>query len=74
MALRLTLATLLVALLVPAGYKPTFLWSFGDGTASVDENPEHTYAAPGTYTVKLVVTDTQGQKGERRRASSLAKT
>lgn len=28
-------------------------WSFGDGTASTAANPVHTYAAPGTYTVRL---------------------
>ncbi|MBL7898713.1 MAG: PKD domain-containing protein, partial [Crocinitomicaceae bacterium] len=28
-------------------------WDFGDGFASTDENPAHTYAAPGTYTVQL---------------------
>jgi gliding motility-associated-like protein len=27
------------------------LWDFGDGTTSVQENPVHTYAAAGTYTV-----------------------
>lgn len=28
-------------------------WSFGDATTSVELNPTHTYAAPGTYTVSL---------------------
>ncbi len=28
-------------------------WSFGDGNTSTDENPVHTYAANGSYTVKL---------------------
>lgn len=28
-------------------------WSFGDGTTSTEENPAHTYAAPGTYRVRL---------------------
>jgi hypothetical protein len=36
------------------------LWDFGDGATSNDENPNHTYAAPGTYTVALTVT---GQSG-----------
>lgn len=36
------------------GYIPGSLqWSFGDGTGSTDENPTHTYAAPGHYTVIL---------------------
>ena len=47
------------------GYKPSSLWTFGDGQTSEDENPQHTYASPGTYTVKLVVTDQQGLKAER---------
>lgn len=28
-------------------------WSFGDGNHSSDQNPSHTYASPGTYTVTL---------------------
>ena len=33
----------------------TYEWSFGDGATSTDMNPQHTYAANGTYTVQLVV-------------------
>ena len=32
-------------------------WYFGDGTTSTATNPSHTYAAGGTYTVKLDVTN-----------------
>lgn len=28
-------------------------WSFGDGTVSTLQNPTHTYAAPGTYAVRM---------------------
>ena len=35
-------------------------WSFGDGTASTLANPSKTYAAAGTYTVTLTVTDNGG--------------
>lgn len=35
-------------------------WYFGDGNTSSALNPVHTYAAPGTYNVKLVVTNTSG--------------
>ncbi|MBN1285424.1 MAG: DUF11 domain-containing protein [Anaerolineae bacterium] len=30
-------------------------WDFGDGETSADQNPTHTYAAGGTYTVTLTV-------------------
>ncbi|MBL7904110.1 MAG: PKD domain-containing protein [Bacteroidales bacterium] len=35
-------------------------WSFGDGTASLDVNPVHTYAVPGTYEVCLTIWDSTG--------------
>ena len=35
-------------------------WDFGDGVTSTAVNPSHTYAAGGTYTVKLTVTDNGG--------------
>ncbi|UOQ75613.1 gliding motility-associated C-terminal domain-containing protein [Hymenobacter sp. 5516J-16] len=33
-----------------------YLWTFGDGTTSTEENPVHTYATPGNYTVTLRIT------------------
>ena len=37
----------------------TFLWDFGDNTTSTLEDPPcHTYASPGTYTVKLTAANT----------------
>ena len=33
----------------------TFFWDFGDGNTSTQENPNHTYAEPGFYTVTLEV-------------------
>ncbi|MCC6462258.1 MAG: PKD domain-containing protein, partial [Saprospiraceae bacterium] len=38
----------------------TLAWDFGDGGTSVDANPTHTYAAAGTYTVKLTATGDGG--------------
>jgi PKD repeat protein len=34
----------------------TYRWDFGDGTASTDRAPVHTYAAPGAYREVLTVT------------------
>ncbi len=34
----------------------SYFWDFGDGNTSTQENPTHTYAGPGNYTVKLRVT------------------
>jgi PKD repeat protein len=38
----------------------TWLWNFGDGSTSTEQNPSHTYANPGTYTVCLNITDDDG--------------
>lgn len=35
-------------------------WDFGDGAVSAQQNPSHNYAAEGTYTVSLTVTDSTG--------------
>lgn len=35
---------------------PVFAWSFGDGFSSAQQNPNHTYAAAGTYPWELTVT------------------
>jgi len=35
-------------------------WTFGDGSTSSATNPSHTYAADGTYTVNLTVSDVEG--------------
>ncbi len=38
----------------------TWLWDFGDGNNSVLQNPIYTYNSPGTYSVSLTVTNSQG--------------
>lgn len=38
----------------------TYNWDLGDGTTSIDENPQHTYTAPGTYTVSLIIVSNFG--------------
>ncbi len=38
----------------------TYLWDFGDGTTSTEENPVHTYPGNGLYTVVLTATNPNG--------------
>lgn len=38
----------------------SWLWDYGDGNISTQQNPNHTYAASGTYTVCLTVTNDCG--------------
>ena len=38
---------------------PTYLWDFGDGTNSTDQNPIHAYTTPGQYTVTITASCTQ---------------
>ncbi len=40
----------------------SWYWEFGDGTTSTEQNPTHAYSSVGTYTVKLTVTDYNGQQ------------
>lgn len=40
-------------------------WDFGDGNTSTDFNPLHTYAAPGTYSVRLRVENAYTNDGVR---------
>ncbi len=43
----------------------SYYWRFGDGNSATAENPTHTYAADGDYSVTLEVTDTAGQTSQR---------
>jgi len=38
----------------------SWLWTFGDGATSTVQNPTHTYAANGTFTVTLKATNSYG--------------
>ena len=40
----------------------SFLWTFGDGTTSILQSPQHTYTTASNFTVKLVVTSSNGCK------------
>lgn len=44
----------------PNGEIVKYEWVFGDGHTATGPDPDHTYASPGTYTVKLTVTDEKG--------------
>ncbi len=44
-----------------AGAPVAWLWDFGDGEYSIDQDPTHAYAATGTYTVTLTASDPYGQ-------------
>jgi PKD repeat protein len=47
-------------------------WSFGDGSAIGTSSPAaHTYAAAGSYTVTLTVTDAEGQSSSANRTVSV---
>ena len=45
-------------------YATNWYWDFGDGQNSTLENPTHTYATAGTYTVILTATDSCGSDND----------
>ena len=47
----------------PDGSIVSYEWDFGDGNTGAGVNPTHTYAAGGTYTVILTVTDNEAAQG-----------
>ena len=42
------------------------IWNFGDGQTSIQNNPAHTYAQPGTYTVRLTTANACGETVKER--------
>ena len=43
-----------------SGTITSWLWDFGDGNTSTQQNPVHTFSAAGNYTILLVVTNSNG--------------
>lgn len=43
------------------GEATKFIWNFGDGKSSMEENPVHIYKSPGTYGVSLTIFDKDGK-------------
>ncbi len=50
----------------------TWFWDFGDGTTSNLQNPTHTYATPGDYTVSLYVENLNKSWDEINRSITLS--
>ncbi len=46
------------------GYISSYLWDFGDGSSSVEENPYHVYQEAGNYTVSLTISNDNEQVTE----------
>ena len=52
----------------PDGTIASYAWTFGDGGTATGATATHTYAAPGTYTISLRVTDNAGATGNATRS------
>ncbi len=46
----------------PDGFIAFYDWDFGDGTTAAGSNFVHQYPAPGTYNVRLTITDNLGEQ------------
>lgn len=44
-----------------ASLSTTYLWNFGDGATSIEENPTHSYYSNGIYTVSLTAENEHGE-------------
>ena len=46
------------------GSPDNWTWDFGDGNTSYEQNPVYVYTSPGSYTVRLVASNTAGSNSE----------
>lgn len=51
-----------------------YLWNFGDGSQSTDKNPKHTFTTEGSFSVSLIVTDSNGCKSFLNKAAYIKTT
>lgn len=59
----------------PDGTIVSYQWNFGDGVSGLGVSVSHTYAAPGSYVVSLVVTDNDGARdSDQRRINVIPNT
>lgn len=56
----------------PDGSITEYAWDFGDGGTGTGAQASHTYAAAGTYTIQLTVTDNLGATGTTTRSVTVA--
>ena len=52
----------------------TYAWDFGDDGTSAEASPAHTFAAAGTYSVALTVTDTTGDTDTETKSVTVSTT
>ena len=55
----------------PDGAIVSYNWNFGDGSVGGGATPSHTFAAPGTYSVTLTVSDSGGQTASVTRSQTV---
>ncbi len=58
---------------VDDGFIMSYIWDFGDGSKSAGKIVQHTYTAPGNYTVTLIVYDNDGAYSYARKNISIVK-
>ena len=64
-------APLIVAFQDTSLYTNGWLWEFGDGGASINTSPVHTFDTPGTYTVRQIVIGYNGQTDSTSHVASI---